>query len=112
GPVTLAQLAAVWPDDCRDLLVLRGDSVFDARLLRLLRTQNSPVASVDSAVPANLLPLVSSAPMTNRGRFCGAALLSRDWVSGRSAPLEEVLCAGLEDGTLLAFDVATHFWYS
>jgi phosphatidylglycerophosphate synthase len=112
GPVTLEQLVAVWPDDRRDLLVLRGDSVFDARLLRLLRTQNSPVALVDSAVPANLLPLVSSVPMTNRGRFCGAALLSRDWVSGRSAPLEEALCAGLEDESLLAFDVATHFWYS
>jgi len=63
-------------------------------------------------VPAKLLPLVSSVPMTNRGRFCGAALLSRDWVSGRSAPLEEALCAGLEDESLLAFDVATHFWYS
>ena len=112
GPVTLEQLVAVWPDDRRDLLVLRGDSVFDARLLRLLRTQNSPVALVDSGVPAKLLPLVSSLPMTNRGRFCGAALLSRDWVSGRSAPLEEALCAGLEDESLLAFDVATHFWYS
>jgi phosphatidylglycerophosphate synthase len=112
GPVTLEQLVAVWPDDRRDLLVLRGDSVFDARLLRLLRTQNSPVALVDSAVPARLLPLVSSVPMTNRGRFCGAALLSRDWVSGRSAPLEEALCAGLEDESLLAFDVAAHFWYS
>ena len=95
GLVTLEQLAAVWPGDHRDLLVLRGDSVFDARLLRLLRTQDSPVALVDSAVPANLLPLVSAAPMTNRGRFCGAVLLSRDWVSGRSALLEEALCAGL-----------------
>jgi phosphatidylglycerophosphate synthase len=112
GPVTLAQLAAVWPDDHRDLLVLRGDSVFDARLLRLLRTQESPVALVDSAVPAKLLPLVSSAPMTNRGRFCGAALLSRDWVTGRGASLEEALCAGLEDGSLIAFDVATQPWYS
>ena len=112
GPVALEQLVAVWPDDHRTLLVLRGDSVFDARLLRWLRTQNSPVALVDSAVPAKLLPLVSSVPMTNRGRFCGAALLSRDWVSGRSAPLEEALCAGLEDESLLAFDVATHSWYS
>jgi phosphatidylglycerophosphate synthase len=112
GPVTLEQVAAIWPDDRRDLLVLRGDSVFDARLLRLLRTHDSPVASVDSAVPAKLLPLVSSAPMTNRGRFCGAALLSRDWVSGRGAPLEEALCAGLEDGSLVPFDVATQSWYS
>lgn len=112
GPVTLEQVVAVWPDDHRNLLVLRGDSVFDARLLRLLRTQDSPVALVDSAVPAKLLLLVSSAPMTNRGRFCGAALLSRDWVTGRSAPLEEALCAGLDDGSLASFDVATQSWYS
>jgi phosphatidylglycerophosphate synthase len=112
GPVTLDQLATVWPNDRGDLLVLRGDSVFDARLLRLLRMQDSPAALVDSAVPEKLLPLVSSAPMTNRGRFCGAALLSRDWVSGRSDPLEEALCAGLEDGGLVPFDVATHSSYS
>jgi 1L-myo-inositol 1-phosphate cytidylyltransferase / CDP-L-myo-inositol myo-inositolphosphotransferase len=112
GPLTLEHLAARWPDDRRELLVLRGDSIFDVRLLRLLCAQSSPVALVDSAVPAKLLPLVSSARMTNRGRFCGAALLSRDWVSGRSAPLEEALCAGLEDGSLVPFDVATQSWYS
>lgn len=112
GPVTLEQLAAVWPTDCRDLLVLRGESVFDPRLLRLLRSQDSPIASVDSAVPAKFHPLVLSEPMTNRGRFCGAALVSRDWVFGRSAPLEETLCAGLEDGSLAPFDVAAQSWYS
>jgi phosphatidylglycerophosphate synthase len=112
GPVTLEEIAAVWPDDQRDLLVLRGDSVFDARLLRLLRMQDSPVAAVDSAVPANVLPLVSAAPMTNRGRFCGAVVISRDWVTGRSALLEETLYAGLQDGSLVPFDVATQSWYS
>lgn len=70
------------------------------------------MALVDSAVPAKLLPLVSSAPMTNRGRFCGAATLSRDWVTGRAAPLQEALCAGLEDGSLVPFDVATQSWIS
>jgi phosphatidylglycerophosphate synthase len=112
GPVTLEQLAAVWPDDCRDLLVLRGDSVFDPRLLRSLCAQSSPVAAVDSTVPAKFHPLVLSAPMTNRGRFCGAALLSREWVSGRNALLEDALCAGLEDGSLVPFDVAAQSWYS
>jgi phosphatidylglycerophosphate synthase len=112
GPITLEQLAAVWPDHNLDLLMLRGDSVFDARLLRLLRMQDSPVAAVDSAVPSNLRPLVSAAPMTNRGKFCGAALLSRDWVTGRSAPFEEALCAGLEDGSVAPFDVARHSWDS
>jgi phosphatidylglycerophosphate synthase len=112
GPVTLAQLAAVWPDDQRDLLVLRGDSVFDPRLLRLLRTQGSLTGLVDSAVPAKLLPLASSAPMTNHGRFCGAATLSCDWVTGRAALLQEALCAGLKDGSLVPFDVARQSWVS
>jgi phosphatidylglycerophosphate synthase len=112
GPVTLEQLAAVWPEDCRDLLVLRAESVFDPRLLRLLRAQESPVALVDSAVPARLHPLVLSAPMTTRGRVCGAALLSRGWVSRRSGPLEDAICSGLDDGTLAPVDVATQAWYS
>jgi phosphatidylglycerophosphate synthase len=112
GPLTVEQLAAVWPDDCRQLLVLRGDSVFDPRLLRLLRAQESPVALVDSAVPAKLHPLVLSAPMTTRGRVCGAALLSRGWVSRRSGPLEEAICSGLDEGTLTPVDVATQTWYS
>jgi len=112
GPVTLEQLAAVWPNDRRDLLVLRGDSVFDPRLLLHLRTQDSPVALIDSAVPPKSHPLVLSAPMTKRGRFCGAAVLSRDWVSGRDGPFEEAVGAGLEDGSLAACDLAKRSWYS
>ena len=89
GPITLEQLAAVWPENCRGPFGFGGDSVFDPRLLRLLGAQDAPAALVDSAVPAKFHPLVLSAPMTKRGRFCGAALLSRDWVSGRNGPLEE-----------------------
>lgn len=112
GPVTIEQLAAVWPDDCRQLLILRGDSVFDPRLLRLLCAQDRPAALVDSAVPAKSHPLVLSAPMTKRGRFCGAALLSREWISGRSGPLEDAICAALDEGTVAPLDVATKSWYS
>lgn len=112
GPVTIEQLAAVWPDDCPRLVVLYGDSVFDPRLLRLLSMQDSPAALVDSAVPAKLHPLILSAPMTKRGRVCGAALLSRDWVSGRSGPLEDAICAALDNGSLASIDAATQSWYS
>ena len=112
GPVTLEQLVAVWPVNRRDLLVLRGDSVFDSRLLHLLSAQNSPVALVDSAVPAKFHPLILSAPITKRGRLCGAAFLSRDWVSGRNGPFEEALCTELDTGTPAVFDAATQSWYS
>jgi phosphatidylglycerophosphate synthase len=112
GPVTLEQIAAVWPDGSNDLLVLRGDSVFDSRLLRLLGMNNSPVALVDSAVPARFHPLVLSAPMTERGRFCGAALLSRGWIAERKGGFEDAICAALDDGSLIFSDAATQSWYS
>jgi phosphatidylglycerophosphate synthase len=91
---------------------LRGDGVFDPRLLRLLCAQDAPAALVDSAVPANLHPLVLAAPMTQRGRVCGAALLSREWVLGRQGPLEDAICEALDDGTLPSVDIASQPWYS
>jgi phosphatidylglycerophosphate synthase len=103
GPVTLED---------RDVLVLRGDSVFDARLVRLLCMQDAPVAAVDSAPPANLLPLLDSAFMTDRGRFCGIALMSRELVSRGGAELDDAVRAGVNDGSLGAFDLAQHDWYS
>jgi phosphatidylglycerophosphate synthase len=112
GPVTLEQLAAVWPNDGPDLLVLRGDCVFDPRLLRVLCAQDPPAALVDSAVPAKFHPLVLSAPMTKRGRVCGAALLSRDWVSVRHGPLDDAICEALDDGSLASVDAATRPRYS
>jgi len=112
GPITLEQLAAVWPDNCQELLVLRGDSVFDPRLLRLLSAQDAPVALVDSTVPAKFHPLVLSTSMTNRGRFCGAAVLSRDWVSDRNGPFEDAICEALDNGSLPSFDAAAQSWYS
>src|SRR5688500_1765506 len=81
GPVAIEHVAAVWPENGRDFLLLHGDSVFDPRLLRLLSAQTAPAALVDSAVPVNFHALVLSAATTKRGRFCGAALLSREWVS-------------------------------
>src|SRR5687767_945992 len=112
GPVSLEQLAAVWRDDGPDHLVVRGDSVFDPRLLRLLSAQAPPAALVDSGVPAEFHALVLSAPMTKRGRFCGAALLSRGWVSVRNGPLEDAICEALDDGSLASVDAATPSWYS
>jgi phosphatidylglycerophosphate synthase len=112
GPVSLEQIAKVWPGDAEDILVSSGDSVFDPRLLRLLSAQAAPAALVDSAVPAEFHSLVLSAPLTKRGRVCGAALLSRDWVSSRHGPLEDAICEALDDGTLASVNAATPSWYS
>ena len=112
GPVAIEHVAAVWPEDSRHLLVLRGDSVFDRRLLRLLAAEDGPAVLVDSAVPARLHPLVLSAPRTNRGRICGAALLSREWLSAQQGAFEDALCEALDGGALAAIDVAPRPWYS
>ena len=83
GPGTLdgRQIVEVWPNDVRSLLVIRGDAVFDPRLLQLLDAQDSAAALVDSAPPLDLQALVASAPTTSRGRLCGAVLLARDWAA-------------------------------
>ena len=71
GVVTVDQIVDVWPKSAQLLLLVRGDAVFDIRLLRLLSTQRSTTALVDSAVPPELELLVASAPNTSRGKFCG-----------------------------------------
>src|SRR5882762_8767399 len=58
GTVTAEQVIEVWPNDSQHLLMLRGDAVFDPRLLRVLLSQNSAAALVDSAPPAQLQPLL------------------------------------------------------
>ena len=112
GPVAVKQIAEVWPNDAERILVIPGDSVFDCRLLQLLDDQNSTAALVDSAPPAALHALVASAPTTNHGRLCRAALLSKDWASTRVAPLDEALRRDIEAGRIDALDVASHSCYS
>ncbi|HMG74977.1 MAG TPA: hypothetical protein VK582_15860, partial [Pyrinomonadaceae bacterium] len=54
GALRIEQIVDIWPDAAQLLLVIRGDAVFDSRLLQLLATQESPAVLVDSAVPAKL----------------------------------------------------------
>ncbi len=77
------------PDDGQLRLAIRGDCVFDQRLLRALLAQDRPTALIDSAAP---------------GSLCGAAFLSCDEVTFSS--FEDVLRAGLEGGGLAPLDVA------
>lgn len=107
GPVSGKQISAAWPNDAQQILVIPGDSVFDPRLLKLLDEQNPTVALVDSAPPENLLPLLASAAQTNRGRICGAMLLSRDWVQGHAGLLEPVMREEIEAGLVETLDVTS-----
>src|SRR5437588_7345675 len=90
GPTTMQQIVDCWPASAERVFLLRGDVVFDIRLLRALLAQSSPVALIDSVVPKQLAPLVASAPNASRGQFCGAALLPKEWRSSPNDPAESV----------------------
>jgi len=66
------QMVDLWPEAAARLLLIQGDVVFDIRLLRALLAQTSSAMLIDS-----------SAPETNRGKLCGAALLQREWAAAR-----------------------------
>src|SRR5439155_2370183 len=105
GPATMQQIVDCWPASAERALLLRGDVVFDIRLLRALLAQSSPVALIDSAVPKQLTRLVASAPDVDGAKLCGAALLPRKWASMRNDSVERVLIEGLEQRTVEALDV-------
>jgi phosphatidylglycerophosphate synthase len=112
GALRIEQIVDIWPDAAQLLLVIRGDAVFDGRLLQLLATQRSPAVLVDSAVPSKLQPLVTQAPDALHAKVCGAALVQRDWVSTQSGPLENAINNGLEQNTIAAVDVTDQPSYS
>jgi len=110
--VTVEQIVDIWPEAAPLLLVLRGDVVFDSRLLQLLARRSSPAVLVDSAVPSKLEPLVAQAPNALCAKLCGAALLQRDWVSTQSGPLESAINNGLEQNAFAEVDAAGQPSYS
>jgi 1L-myo-inositol 1-phosphate cytidylyltransferase / CDP-L-myo-inositol myo-inositolphosphotransferase len=112
GALRIEQIADIWPATAQLLLVVRGDVVFDRRLLQLLATQSSPAVLVDSDVPSKLQPLVAEAPDAPGAKLCGAALLQRDWVSSQIDPLEKAITDGLEQNAIAAVDVTGQPFYS
>src|SRR5207248_2788194 len=111
GPVKAEHIVEVWPDATQLLLVLRGNTVFDHRLLRLLLTQVSTAALVDSSVPVEFEPLVASAENTSAGKFCGAAVLQYEWASTQNGSFDRDLCEGLDHGAVVALNVAAQYFY-
>jgi phosphatidylglycerophosphate synthase len=112
GRLDPKQIAEVWPNDADAVMVILGDSVFDSRLLQLLDDQSSRTTIlVDSAPPAALQSLVASSPNATCGRFCGAALLSEDWVKSHDGPMEQALLEEVEAGEVEVVDIAGRDWY-
>src|SRR5262245_21063564 len=71
--IAVEKLSDLVSASAKFFLIVRGDSVFDARLLSRLVEQASATALMDS------------------GKFCGAALLSRDWITTQNGLLEKAI---------------------
>ena len=111
NPLTAANISIIWPHGLDNALVLKGDSVLDIRLLRLLLAQRQTTALVDSGAPSETAALVHSAPATSLGKFCGAALIQREWLASQNGELEAALFNGLNERTVVAVDVAAQPLY-
>jgi phosphatidylglycerophosphate synthase len=98
GLTTVQQIVDLWPEAAAHLLVIRGNVVFDIRLLRALLAQTSSATLVDSA-------------RSGRDNSCGAALLQREWAAARNGSVESALVEGLEQHTVEALDVANQPLY-
>ena len=110
APLVANRVGEAWPNQSEQVLLVQGDSVFDSRLLQLLDDQNASTALVDSASPPNLEVLVASAPETNRGRLCGAALLSNEWLKSDLSLFRNAIGDGIESGQIGAIDIAHRDW--
>jgi phosphatidylglycerophosphate synthase len=111
GSLDGKQIAEAWPNDAAQVVFIRGDSVFDSRLLQLVDDQNRTAALVDSAPPPNLRALVASSTKTSCGRLCGAALLSLEWLKAHDGFFDRALREALEGGEIEAVDIAGHDWH-
>jgi hypothetical protein len=94
GELTPEQIVDLVPDSARFVLILRGDSVFDNRLLPLLLAQTSAAALVDA------------------GQFCGAWLLPRDWILAQRGSFESAITRSAQEGAITLLDVSDIPLYS
>ncbi|MBA3353391.1 MAG: CDP-alcohol phosphatidyltransferase family protein [Blastocatellia bacterium] len=111
GSLSVPQIAKAWPNDSDRVIVIRGDGVFDPRLIELLDDQDTTAALVDSAPPPGLQSLVARATTTSRGRLCGAVLISRDWAKSRDGLFAQALSEEIATGAIQALDIAGRVWH-
>ncbi|MDQ2824899.1 MAG: CDP-alcohol phosphatidyltransferase family protein [Verrucomicrobiota bacterium] len=95
GSTTVQQIVDLWPETAERVLVIQGDVVFDIRLVRALLAKTSSATLIDSAPD----------------KFCGAALLQREWAAARNGSIESALIEGLKQHTVEALDVANQPLY-
>ncbi|MFN2507956.1 MAG: CDP-alcohol phosphatidyltransferase family protein [Chthoniobacterales bacterium] len=82
------------------VVVVSANFYHDPRLLKTLMQQPGTALLIDSAAPA-------PAPPSREFATCGAAILSKDWLTGRSSPrpLFEELAVAAQSGEIATIDV-------
>jgi phosphatidylglycerophosphate synthase len=98
GMVTMKQIVDAWPKPSQLLLIVRGDIVFDIRLLRLLATQTKSAVMIDSG--------------SETEKFCGAAVVDYQWAVTQTGPFEATLLKDVATQQVAAVDVAALPSYS
>ncbi len=90
-------------------LVVPAALYCDARLLAALAGKSSPSVLIDSQPPETARPLLERAAPTTKGKLCGPALLTRDFLTALApgTPLFDQLRERLDSGTVEAVDAAT-----
>src|SRR5207248_9390990 len=96
---------SVTVDDLRDLsasrvIVVSASNYYDKRLLAEFIQSQSDSLLIDSDPPAAIAPLMQIAPRSSVGWMSGAAMISRQWLSGKNmnAPIFDELSADVAAG--------------
>src|SRR6266446_682643 len=111
GPLSLKEIVDLSAGAGDLFMVVKGDMIFDDRLLRLLATQTTATALIDSAPPESLQQLIA-VPQIDGGWFCGAAVLNKKWAAAQDSLVEESIRKGLAEGAITVVDVAAQPTYS
>jgi 1L-myo-inositol 1-phosphate cytidylyltransferase / CDP-L-myo-inositol myo-inositolphosphotransferase len=111
GPLSLKEIVDLSAGTGELFMVVKGDMIFDDRLLRLLATQTTATALIDSAPPESLQQLIA-VPQIDGGWFCGAAVLNKKWAAAQDSLVEESIHKGLAEGAITVVDVAAQPTYS
>jgi len=106
APVTGTDIAAAIANVAEPVLIVPGDSVFDARILSACMSSSEPVVCVDSDPPKELTSLIEDTPECAGGRVCGPAVVTSGWLQSHRSDLYQALRTAAAQESYPAIDIA------
>ena len=104
--VTGSDIVAVIANGSEPVLIVPGNSVFDARILSACMSSSEPVVCVDSDPPRELTRLIEDTPGYAGGQICGPAVVTSEWLEDHRGDLQQAIEAEVTRGSLPAVDIA------